>query len=122
MPRVRNCSATPYSVWGRPINAEGMVDGQEIWLDTLAPGGVGDFPHHSELVVREGNQDRRGARVAGPIREAVAHVGGADGGGSGAQCAAPGRAGGTGWILAIVVIMALLATLLGVALSIALKR
>ena len=129
MPRVRNCSTTHYSVWGRAINAEGMVDGQEMWLDTLAPGGVGDFPHHSELIVRDGNQDQRGARVAGPIREAVAHVGGADGGGSGAQCAAagglaavPGSVGGKGWILAIVVIMALLATLLGVALSIALKQ
>lgn len=123
MPQIRNCSPAACSVWGRPINAEGMVDGNERWIDTLAPGGVGDFPNHSEIMLRDGDKERRGALVAGPIREATYHVGGADGGGSGARCpaAAPRRAGSASWICFIIVCMALLAALLGVALSFALK-
>lgn len=91
MPRVKNCSDQTYSVWGRQEDSDGMVNGPEEWLDMLAPGGTGDFPHHGQLVIRDGDGSKRGARVAGPFDEAEFHVGGKDGdSGAGAQCGAPG--------------------------------
>ena len=127
MPRVKNCSDQTYAVWGKREDADGMIDGPEEWLDMLAPGGVGDFPRHGQLVIRDGDASKRGARVAGPFDEAEFHVGGEDGDfGSGARCAARGfRARsshpGVGWIFAIFAAMLVLA-LVAIVLSIALRR
>jgi hypothetical protein len=75
MPVVHNCRATPCSVWGRPVSRDGFADGPEAWIDELAPGGVGDFPRHRAIVVRESGQDK-GPRIAGPSDEEHIYVGG----------------------------------------------
>ena len=131
MPRVKNCSNQTYSVWGRQEDADGMFDGPEEWLDMLAPGGTGDFPRHGQLVIRDGDGSKRGARVAGPFEEAEFHVGGKDGEfGPGARCNAGcagirASAGGAGagtrgvWLgaaLAAVLVLALVAVVLAIAL------
>ena len=96
MPRVKNCSDQTYAVWGRQEDADGMFDGPEEWLDMLAPGGTGDFPRHGQLVIRDGDGSKRGARVAGPFEEAEFHVGGKDGAFGPARCTAGGRGRGRG--------------------------
>ena len=130
MPRVKNCSDQTYAVWGRQEDADGMFDGPEEWLDMLAPGGTGDFPRHGQLVIRDGDGSKRGARVAGPFEEAEFHVGGKDGAfGPGTRCTAGCAAGGAGasgvrarggmWLaaaLAAVLVLALVAVVLAIAL------
>ena len=75
MPVVHNCQTTPCSVWGRPQSRDGFIDGPEAWIDELAPGGVGDFPRHGDIVVRESGQDK-GPRLAGPSNDPHIYVGG----------------------------------------------
>ena len=89
----------------------------------MAAGGVGDFTDFGDIRVREGDKDNPGPLLAGPIHEPDFHVGGADGGGSGALCPAPpaARIGTGGWVCIIIIGIALLAALLGVSLAISLK-
>jgi hypothetical protein len=74
MPVVHNCQATGCSVWGRPVTGAGFVDGPEVWLDELSPGGVGTFANHRAIVIRHSGQDK-GPRIAGPSDEDHIYVG-----------------------------------------------
>ena len=74
MPVVHNCQATACSVWGRPVTRAGFVDGPEAWIDELAPGGVGDFPQHRAIVVRQSGQEK-GPRISGPSDDEHIYVG-----------------------------------------------
>ena len=124
MPRVKNCSEHTYAVWGKKETDDGMIDGPEEYLDMLAPNGIGDFPQHGQLVIRQGDGTKRGARVAGPFNDAEFHVGGSDDFGSGARCAVPvssRRPDVAAWVFGIVALLLVLA-LLGVVLAIALRR
>lgn len=124
MPRVKNCSDQTYAVWGKKETDDGMIDGPEEYLDSLAPGGIGDFPQHGQLVIRQGDGAKRGPRVAGPFEDAEFYVGQDGENGIGARCAvpaAPRRPDATAWVLGGVGLVLIL-VLVGIILAIALRR